>query len=58
MPRLPCSGAVRASTTAKSATGALWIQSLPPESVQPSGVSVAVVLMPDTSEPASASVMA
>ena len=36
-PRLPSSGAVRASTTAKSATGALWIHNLPPLSRQPCG---------------------
>ena len=57
MPRWPASLSVRASTKAKSQTGALWIQSLPPSSRQPSPVRVAVVRMPETSEPASASVM-
>ncbi len=58
MPRLPAAASVRARTTAKSATGALWIHSLLPSSRQPAGVRVAVVRMPDTSDPASASVIA
>ncbi len=36
MPRLPAALSVRASTNPKSATGALWIQILPPFRIQPS----------------------
>ena len=57
MPRLPAAWSVRASTKPTSATGALWIHSFEPLSSQPSPVRSAVVLMPETSVPASASVM-
>ena len=58
MPRRPAPGSVRASTTAKSQTGALWIHCLAPSSRQPRAVGVAVVRIAATSEPASGSVMA
>jgi len=48
---------VRASTNPQSATGALWIHSFEPFSRQPRSLRSAVVLIPETSEPASASVM-
>ena len=58
MPRWPACGSVRASTSAKSATGALWIHSFWPVSRQPSPSGDAVVLRLARSEPASASVSA
>jgi hypothetical protein len=58
MPRWPAAGSVRASTHAKSHTGALWIQSLAPVSDQPSAARVAVLRRFERSEPASASVRA
>ncbi len=58
MPRFPAAGSVRASATAKSATGALWIQIFSPVSRQPTPSRRAVVRMPETSEPASGSVIA
>ena len=57
MPRLPAAGSVRARTTAKSATGALWIQIFSPVSLKPAPSRAAVVRTPETSEPASGSVM-
>ena len=57
MPRWPAWRSVRASTKPTSATGALWIQILPPLSTQPSPSRTASVRMPETSVPASGSVM-
>jgi hypothetical protein len=58
MPRWPSALSVRASTTAKSQIGALWIQILLPWSRQPPASRVAVVLIAARSEPASGSVSA
>ena len=65
-PARPASGSVRASTTAKSATGALWMNTFSPVSRQPppsespseSPSRCALVLTAARSEPACGSVSA
>ena len=59
MPRLADAvGSVRAKTMNRSATGALVMYRLAPPRTQPSPSRTAAVVMPEGSEPASASVRA
>ena len=57
-PRLPFCGSVTASTTATSATGALWMKIFSPLMIQSSPSRTARVLMLRASEPAPGSVIA